>query len=359
MTKSATILVVDDHEPTVSGLAELLQRANYDVCTTTSGREAVQMALERLPDAVLLDVGIPDLSGLEVCTHLKQHDATRLIPIVLMSGSHQRDKRMAGLAAGADDFLAKPVDAEELAARVRSLVRVKRLTDELESAEALFLALGRIVEARDACTHGHCERLASYATALGKSCQLEGAHLVALHRGAFLHDIGKIAIPDRVLLKRSRLTPREYALIKTHPVVGDELCRTVRSLDAARGIVRHHHERLDGRGYPDGLAGDEIPLLAQIVTIVDVYDAMTTKRPYRKAMSSAAAFATMRAEARQGAYARELVERFAGLIASRAFPGVARSSRPIVPDRIARLASPRRPKAAGSVRTSVVRAASA
>jgi len=356
MTKPATILVADDHEPTVSGLGELLLRAHYDICTTTSGRAAVQLALERLPDAILLDVGMPDLSGLEVCAQLKAHDATRLIPIVLMSGSHERDRRIAGLAAGADDFLAKPVDSEELAARVRSLVRVKRLTDELESAEALFLTLGRIVEARDSSTHGHCERLASYATALGKSCGLDGADLIALRRGAFLHDIGKIAIPDRVLLKRSRLTTREYALIKTHPVVGDELCRTVRSLDAVRPIVRHHHERLDGRGYPDGLAGDEIPLVAQIVTIVDVYDALTTNRPYRKALSTAAALATMRLEARHGAYAPALVEQFVGLIRSHAVPGPAWPSRP-VSNRIAKFPVRRQPKAGKSVRARSARAA--
>jgi putative two-component system response regulator len=218
------------------------------------------------------------------------------------------------------------------------------VVDGLESAEALFLALGRIVEAGDASTHGHCERLACYATALGTSCQLEGEDLVALRRGAFLHDIGKIAIPDRVLLKPSRLTPRELALIQTHPVVGDELVRTFPSLEAVRGIVRHHHERLDGRGYPDKLAGDNIPLLAQIVTIVDVYDALTTNRPYRKAMSSAAAFAMMRTEAGEGAYSAELVERFAGLITSHALPRILRSLAPIIPDRIARLALLRKPK---------------
>ena len=211
--------------------------------------------------------------------------------------------------------------------------------DELESAEALYLALGRIVEAGDASTHGHCERLAHYAVALGKSCHLDAADLVALRRGAFLHDIGKIAIPDRVLLKPSRLTQREYALIKTHTVVGDELVRAFRSLDAVRGIVRHHHERLDGRGYPDGLAGDQIPLLAQIVTIVDVYDALTMKRPYRKAMSRGAAFATMREEASEGAYSTELVERFVGLIMSQALP--------------------QKLKMASSVRAPVVRAATA
>src|SRR5258706_10143290 len=213
------------------------------------------------------------------------------------------------------------------------------VVDELESAEALYLALGRIVEAGDASTHGHCERLARYAVALGTSCHLEAADLVALRRGAFLHDIGKIAIPDRVLLKPSRLTSREYALIKTHTLVGDELVRAFRSLDAVRGIVRHHHERLDGRGYPDGLAGDQIPLLAQIVTIVDVYDALTMKRPYRKAVTRGAAFTTMREEASEGAYSTELVERFVGLIMSQALP--------------------QKLKMASSVRAPVVRAATA
>ena len=219
------------------------------------------------------------------------------------------------------------------------------VVDELESAEALYLALGRIVEAGDASTHGHCERLARYAVALGTSCQLEAVDLVALRRGAFLHDIGKIAIPNRVLLKPSRLTSSEYALIKTHTTVGDELVRAFRSLDAVRDIVRHHHERLDGHGYPDGLVGDEIPLLAQIVTIVDVFDALTMKRPYRKAMSRTAAFATMREEAKEGAYSTDLVERFAGVLTDLAH------------DRAAKLGALPKPRAAKSVRGRIVRAA--
>jgi putative two-component system response regulator len=240
-----------------------------------------------------------------------------LIPIVLMSAASERDVRLAGLTAGADDFLSKPVDTGELSARLQALVRMKRLTDELESAEALFLTLGRTIEARDPCTEGHCERLARYATALGASLHLEPNDLESLHRGGFLHDIGKIAIPDRVLLKRSRLTAREYEVMKHHPVVGDELCRTVRSFDAVRPIIRHHHERLDGSGYPDGLSGDEVPLLAQIVAVLVFYVALTTNRPYRKAMSSAKAFATMHHEARRGAYSMELVARFEELQRSR------------------------------------------
>src|SRR5262249_4926925 len=155
---------------------------------------------------------------------------------------------------------------------------------------SLFLTLGRIIEARDPYTEGHCERLADYATALGERLELEQADIAALYRGAFLHDIGKIGIPDRVLLKRGRLTKTEYSQMKRHPAIGDELCATVRSLERVRPIVRHHHERVDGRGYPDGLRGDSIPLLAQIVSVVDVFDALTTTRPYRQAVSARAAF---------------------------------------------------------------------
>jgi putative two-component system response regulator len=249
----------------------------------------------------------------EVCSQVKRHGATCLIPIILISGADDRKMRIAGLEAGADDFLNKPIDTDELYTRVRSLLRLKRLTDDLESAETVFLSLGRVIEARDASTNGHCERLAHYAVALGRAVRLGKDDLEALYRGAFLHDIGKIGIPDRVLLKRGRLTAAEYAVIKRHPVIGDELCRTIRSLDDVRPIVRHHHERLDGCGYPDGLAGDEIPLLARIVSVVDVFDALTTDRPYRGAMSAHSAYQVMRDQVQRGWCAPDLVETFISL----------------------------------------------
>ncbi len=314
MANDGTLLLVDDHEPTLTGLRDLLQQANFTVYATTSGPEAIRIATARLPDAILLDVMMPEVSGLDICAQLKQHKSTRLLPIVLMTGMPARELRIRGLGLGADDILTKPLDMEELRARVRSLVQMKRLTDELESAEQLFLALAKFIEARDPCTEGHCERLARYAVALGTSLKLERADLDALYRGGYLHDIGKIAVPDRVLLKKGRLTASEYRLMQCHPVVGDDLCRTVHSFDLVRPIVRHHHERLDGRGYPDGLAGDDIPLLAQIVTVVDVFDALTNNRPYRKAISGKKALATMRREARNGAYARLLVDRLATLV---------------------------------------------
>jgi putative two-component system response regulator len=291
----------------------LLERADYTVLTATNGRDALAIVERERPDLVLLDVLMPGISGLDVCAEVKRNVDTRLTPVVLISGGQERQMRLAGLDAGADDFLNKPVDPEELQTRVRSLMRIKRLTDDLDSAESLFLTLGRIIEARDPCTEGHCDRLSDYATTLGRHLQLDQADLNALYRGAFLHDVGKIAIPDRVLLKRGRLTEKEYDLMKQHPAIGDDLCRTVRSFEAVRPIVRHHHERLDGGGYPDGLAGDRIPLLAQIVSVVDVFDALTTDRPYRKALPTATAYRMMRDDARGGWCREDLVALFIDL----------------------------------------------
>src|SRR5581483_9330564 len=158
----------------------------------------------------------------------------------------------------------------------RSLIRLKRYTDDLESAEAVILGLGATIEARDPSTQGHCERLARYATMLGRSLGLDQADLDALQRGGFLHDIGKIAVPDRVLLKDGALDEQESRVMRAHPLVGDALCARLRSLHRVRPIVRHHHERLDGSGYPDGLRNAQVPLLAQIVAIVDIFDALTT-----------------------------------------------------------------------------------
>ena len=220
--------------------------------------------------------------------------------MVLITASQDRGHRLAGLEAGADDFLGKPIDLQELRTRVRSLLRVKQLTDELESTESIMTMLGHIVEARDPYTEGHCQRLAEYAVALGRALGLDATDLDTLSRGAVLHDVGKIALPDSVLLKPGRLNRDELALMQEHPVVGDNLCRTVRSLERVRPIVRSHHERQDGRGYPDRLRGDEIPLLAHVVAVVDVFDALTTTRPYRGAMTATEAYDIMLKEAAAG-----------------------------------------------------------
>jgi len=201
----------------------------------------------------------------------------------------------------------------ELRARIRSLVRLKRYTDELESAEAIILGLGATIEARDPCTRGHCQRLASYATKLGERLALDAADLSALQRGGFLHDIGKIAVPDAVLLKHGQLDPLEARVMREHPLVGDALCAGMRSLASVRPIVRHHHERLDGSGYPDGLRTSSVPLLAQIVGIVDVYDALTSLRPYRAPLARHEALQVLVEDVEKGWRDRELVDAFARL----------------------------------------------
>jgi cyclic di-GMP phosphodiesterase len=313
MRKAGRVLVVDDYEVNVRGLGQLLERAGYTVYSATNGFDALDIFARERPDLVLLDVMMPGMSGFDVCAQLKSKAESCLTPVVLVSGAQERSNVIAGLEAGADDFLTKPIDSEELYTRVKSLIRLKRLTDDLESAESLFFALGRIIEARDPYTEGHCERLASYAVALGRQLSLDQTDLDALYRGAFLHDIGKIGIPDRVLLKKGKLTKKEYALMKRHPVIGDELCSTVRSLEHVRPIIRSHHERLDGRGYPDGLSGDAIPTVAHIVSVVDVFDALTTDRPYRKALSTRVAYRMLTDEARKGWCNVELVEAFLDL----------------------------------------------
>lgn len=324
MESCGKILVVDDYAPNANGMRDLLAAAGYSVRVAYNGVEALGLVAEEAPDLVLVDVVMPGMSGVELCRELKTRGGTRLTPVVLITASQDKGHRLAGLEAGADDFLGKPVDVQELRTRVRSLLRVKQLTDELESTESIMTMLGHIVEARDPYTEGHCQRLAEYATALGSALGLDASDLDILGRGAVLHDVGKIALPDTVLLKPGRLNADELALMQEHPVVGDNLCRTVRSLDRVRPIVRSHHERQDGRGYPDHLRGDEIPLLAQVVAVVDVFDALTTSRPYRGAMSASDAYEIMLKEAATGWCPTSLAETFVDLHRSRYAPAPVR-----------------------------------
>lgn len=316
---SGTVLVVDDLAASVGLLERLLVGDDYAVVTAANGREAIDMVRQTRPDVVLMDVRMPILDGFAACRALKSAPETRLLPVVLLTGSAELADRVRAIDAGADDFLTKPIDAIELRARLRSLVRLKRYTDELDSAESVILSLARTVEARDPYTEGHCERLARYAVALGRRLALPDEDMAALHRGAFLHDIGKIAIPDAVLFKPGPLSHAEAAIMRTHPIVGDRLCGDLRVLARVRPIVRHHHERLDGSGYPDGLEGASVPLLAQIVAIVDVFDALVTDRPYRQAMPVAAGIMELRKEVARGWHDAALVEAFIAAVEADTF----------------------------------------
>jgi putative two-component system response regulator len=313
---SARILVVDDDPKVRAVLERVLLKDGHTIETAENGQAALAAIERRAPDVILTDVTMPGMDGFELCQRLKMNVATRLIPVVMVTGLSDRDNRIKGVELGADEFLTKPVDPQELRARIRSLMRIKRYTDDLDSAASIIMAMAVMVEARDGHSEGHCYRMANYATTLGRQLGLGPDDLQTLHRGGFLHDIGMLAIPDLVLRRPERLTPGEYELIKSHTVIGDQLCGNLRSLQSVRPIVRHHHERYDGSGYPDRLAGDDIPLLAQIIGLVDVFDAITTRRAYQVTLSADDAVLVLREQAEAGWRNVELVEEFARIIQS-------------------------------------------
>ena len=310
----ASILVADDDEISARFLKRLLTRAGHHVSIVNNPDGVLAACLSAAPDLILIDLVAPRGHGFEICRQLKAQTATRFIPVVIVTAQTDRRERLRGIEAGCDDFLTKPFDSAELHARIQSLVRLKRNTDELESAETVILGLGATIEARDPCTNGHCQRLAHYGTKLGGALGLDETDLGALERGGFLHDIGKIAVPDRVLLKRGTLDQQESRVMRKHPEVGDTLCAGLRSLQNVRPIVRYHHERLDGSGYPDGLRHGEVPLLAQIISVVDVFDALTTERPYRAARPRDEAFEVLTDEASKGWRDRALVDALVGVV---------------------------------------------
>jgi len=308
------VLVIDDDSGVASLFARMLVAEGYRVQTAPDFGSAQDLLDREPPDVILLDVVLPDGDGFSICRRLKDNASTRLTPVILVTGLGDRDSRIRGRRAGADDFLTKPIDREELVARVGSAARLKRYTDDLDSAASIVMTLAVMIEARDGMTEGHCHRMANYATAVGRALGLGTTDLQALHRGGFLHDIGMLAIPPSVLLKAGPLEPDEFERIKSHTVIGDDLCRNLRSLQSVRPIVRHHHERRDGTGYPDGLRGDEIPLVAQIISVVDLYDAVTHTRPYQRMQSSDEAIGLLRRQAEEGLRDATIVETFAQVV---------------------------------------------
>jgi putative two-component system response regulator len=314
--KKARVLVVDDENDVCSLLQTLLVSKGYVVAIAMNGPEALAAIVRAPPDVILLDVILPGVDGMAICKKLKGDATTRLTPVILMTGLADRATRISGLDAGADDFLTKPIDTQELLARVRSLARLKRYTDDLDSATSILMALAVMVETRAGYTEDHCHRVANHATALGRRMGLGQDELQALYRGGFLHDIGMLAIPDSVLRRQGPLEPEEFELVKSHTVIGERLCQNLRSLRAVRPIVRHHHERFDGSGYPDGLRGNLIPIGAQIIGLVDLYEAITSARPYQAAQSHDEALLTLRQQVERGWRAPALVEHFAAIVHS-------------------------------------------
>jgi putative two-component system response regulator len=311
---AAKVLVVDDHAASRMTAVALLAMEGYEVIEADSGITAVQLVTQKQPDLILLDVMMPGMDGFEVCQLLKQDEHTRLIPVIFITALNDRRSRICGIEAGADDFLTKPFDRVELAARVKSLVRQKRLNEDLDHAEKVLFSIARAIESRDPNTGDHCERLVTLGEAFGDYLNLSRNQLRDLMWGGYLHDIGKVGIPDAVLLKKGKLTAQEWDVMKQHVLIGERICQPLRSMRGVIPIIRHHHERWDGSGYPDGLKGDDIPYLAQVFQAIDIYDALISERPYKRAFTPDEALSVMIEETTKGWRNPKLMQQFAEFI---------------------------------------------
>jgi putative two-component system response regulator len=277
----AFILIADDDPPARRLLRRVLEGAGYQVDEASDGTTARRAIDGRTPDLLILDIHMPGTDGIRLCREVKRNPATSLMPIIHVTGSTSREERIEALEAGSDEFVAKPFDIEELLTRVRSLLRTRRLTGQLVSAEAVMIALAKTVEARDLYTERHLYRVAERAVRVATRLGLGANVIETVRLGGLLHDLGKIAVPDRILLKPGPLSREEFELVKLHPETGAEIVRPLGPFGGPEPVVLHHHERLDGHGYPAGLRGEAIPLAARVVAVCDSFDAITSDRPYR------------------------------------------------------------------------------
>jgi putative two-component system response regulator len=314
-----TVLVADDLPENLALIREILESPQCIVITTKNGKEALEQSFACRPDLVLLDVMMPELDGYEVCRRLKNHRETQLIPVVMITALTDLEDKIRGIEAGADDFLNKPFNLAEFTARIRSLLRLKQITDELENAETVLFSLALGVEAKDPNTIGHCERLSRYSVQLGEKLGLDSTSLRALQRGGILHDIGKLGIPDSILLSPRPLSREEWNVMRQHTLIGERICQPLRSFGEVLPIIRYHHERWDGGGYPDGLRGEEIPITARILQIADVFDALCSQRPYKPSYTLDAVLNQLHNEAQSGWRDPDLTDEFIRLVQEREF----------------------------------------
>ncbi len=306
----AKILLVED-DPQAAGILEpILIAKGFSVAVARDGIEGLEKIKLLSPDLLLLDITMPRMDGIELCRHIKNNDALRLTPVVMLTALTDLDKKLEALEAGADDFVNKPYNTIELMTRIRSLLKVKYLNEQLDSAEAVLFSMARAIEAKDSYTQGHVERVSNFAVRLGEHLGLADEEKDALRKGGILHDIGKIGVPDKILNKAGPLTTEERKIIRMHPTQGAKICEKLKSIRGAIPVIRHHHERLDGTGYPDHLSGEDIPLLARVMTIVDIYDALTTTRSYRKRLPPEVALEIMWEEAKKGWWDQDMLSEF-------------------------------------------------
>lgn len=317
--KKPVILVVDDEEPNRELIRRVLEPEGYRVIEARDGDEALKLLKgDDLPDCVLLDVNMPGRDGFEICAEIKGQASTRLLPVVMVTGMSGHHERLKGMAHGADEFLGKPFDVAELRVRVRSLVALKRHTDHLEDATTVLSGIARLIARRDLHTGDHCGRVSDLAAALGSDLGMSEQECEDLRLGGLLHDMGKIAVPDAVLSKRGPLSPEEFELIKGHAAIGAELLAPLHVLRNALKLIRHHHERLDGSGYPDGLKGAQIPLAVRVLSVADIYDVLANRRPYKEPLPQAECLRILREEAAKGWWDPQVIAALEAHLARRA-----------------------------------------
>ncbi|MCX7605008.1 MAG: HD domain-containing protein, partial [Bryobacteraceae bacterium] len=315
----ATILLVDHVELNRQLIKGILKAGPYRLLEARSQEEAFRILDQETVDLIISEWIVSDWSGrpnsgLEFCRKIKSNRRTHLIPILIVTSVQGIENEVAGLESGADEFLVKPLQPAVLRTRIRTMLRNKRVVDSLEEAETILFALAQTIEQRDKETGNHCQRLAALSVALGSALGLPEEDLLALHRGGYLHDIGKIAVPDAILFKQGELTQEEWVIMRSHTWKGEEICRPMRSLRPVLPIIRNHHERWDGSGYPDGLKGEDIPLLARILQLADIFDALTSQRSYKAAYTVDEAIAQLRREAELGWRDPELVSVFCEVV---------------------------------------------
>ncbi len=302
------VLAVDDQEQNLELLEEMLSAAGYSVAIAADGEAALAEVARTAPDCIVLDIMMPRLDGYEVCRRLKANPATRFIPIVMLTALSEVADKVKGLEVGADDFLNKPVRREELLARIRSLVKIKRLRDELDTSENIIYAMVRALESKDARNQGHSERVAASAMAVAVSLGLPHRDFEAIGKGALLHDIGKLGVPEDVLEAPRPLAGDALAQYREHPALGERILSPLRSLVPALDVVRHHHERLDGSGFPDRVSGNELTITAEIVAAANHYDDLVKVEGVRPEEVAA----HLRGLAAEGRFRREVVESLLG-----------------------------------------------
>ncbi len=308
------VLVVDDMETNRILLRRVLPESDYEIYDAGSGEAAIKLLQEQEVDVILMDVMMPGMSGFEACTYIRQELGMELVPILMLTALDNPDDVAQGMDAGANDFLTKPFNKVELRARVHAALERKRLTDRLDNTESVLFSLARMVEARDGGTGDHCDRLSHIAVLFGEVLGLGFEDLEALRRGGVMHDIGKLGIPDAILLKPGRLDPDEWQAMKQHATIGAALCSPLNTMKKTVDIIRSHHEKWDGSGYPDGLKGEEIPMLARVFQIVDVFDALRSERPYKPAFSLEKSRQILSEEAEQGYWDPQLTAVFLDLL---------------------------------------------